>query len=122
MYMSYIYIGLILFLTVYGQLILKWRMEKFQAIPENLLEKLIFSAGLLLDPFIFSSFVAAFLASLLWLIVLTKLELTRAYPFMSLAPSLVFVFGILLLGEQFSWGKIIGLLIIMLGIYVSAKY
>lgn len=50
----------------------------------------------LFDPFVFSGFVSAFIASIFWLIAMTKFELTLAYPFMSLAPSIVFVLGILI--------------------------
>ena len=52
---------------------------------------------------------------------MTKFELTYAYPFMSLSPALVFVIGILVLGETFTIGKILGLLLIMIGILVTVK-
>jgi len=52
---------------------------------------------------------------------MTKFEITKAYPFMSLAPALVFLFGIALLGEAFTWGKLIGLVLIMVGIFITVK-
>ena len=68
----------------------------------------------LFDPLIFSGFVSAFIASIFWMLAMTKFELTYAYPFMSLSPALVFVIGILVLGEAFTMGKILGLLLIMI--------
>ena len=75
----------------------------------------------LFDPLIFSGFVSAFVASVFWMLAMTKFELTYAYPFMSLSPALVFVVGIFVLGETFTIGKLLGLLIIMLGIIVTVK-
>lgn len=53
---------------------------------------------------------------------MTHFEITIAYPFMSLALALVFVIGIVFLGETFTIGKVIGLLLILLGIFVTVKY
>lgn len=119
---SYLYIAGTLFFTVYGQIILKWRLGKFGELPEGFKEKLFFLFKAIFDPFIFSGFAAAFLASLCWMAAMTKFELTTAYPFMSLAPALVFIIGILFLGETFTIGKVIGLLFIFLGIIVTVKY
>lgn len=120
--MGYLYIFGTLAFTVYGQIILKWRIDSYQNIPVDFPQKMKFILFLLIDPFILSGFFSAFIASLFWMAAMTKFELTRAYPFMTLAPALVFVLGIVLLGEQFSWGKLLGLLIIMLGVFVSARY
>jgi undecaprenyl phosphate-alpha-L-ara4N flippase subunit ArnF len=35
---------------------------------------------------------------------------------------MVFLFGILFLGEQFSWGKVIGLIFIAIGVIISVKF
>lgn len=75
----------------------------------------------LFDPLIFSGFVSAFIASIFWMLAMTKFELTYAYPFMSLSPALVFIVGIFVLGETFTVGKLLGLLIIMIGIIVTVK-
>lgn len=75
----------------------------------------------LFDPLIFSGFVSAFIASIFWMLAMTKFELTYAYPFMSLSPALVFIVGIFVLGETFTVGKLLGLLIIMVGIIVTVK-
>jgi len=119
----YFYIFFTLLFTVYGQLILKWRLCNLKVIlPELVTDKLIYLIKLVLDPFIFSGFIAAFIASLFWMAAMTKFEITHAYPFMSLAPALVFLLGVFVLNESFTLGKVIGLIIIMLGIFITVKF
>jgi multidrug transporter EmrE-like cation transporter len=118
---GYFYIvGTILF-TVYGQLILKWRITNYGALPDMLQDKIFFLFKLLFDPFIFSGFIAAFVASFFWMAAMTKLELSFAYPFMSTAFVLVFLFSIFLFHEVITWHKIVGLLLIVAGIIVTSR-
>lgn len=119
----YFYIAGTLFFTVYGQIILKWRLSSLKVnLPEEIFQKVIYLFKLVFDPFIFSGFVAAFVASLFWIGAMTKFEITTAYPFMSLAPAIVFCFGILFLGEAFTVGKLIGLLLVILGTIITVKF
>ena len=121
--MRYIYIFGTLFFTVYGQLILKWRLGNLSfLLPQgNISEKLVSLLKLIFDPYIFSGFASAFIASLFWMAAMTKFQITEAYPFMSLAPAIVFVLGIWLLGETFTWGKVIGLVLIIVGVIITVK-
>lgn len=107
--------------TVYGQIILKWRMSKLGVLPDEFLQKLLFLFKALLDPFVFSGFLSAFIASLFWMAAMTKLELTVAYPFMSLAPAIVFILGVVILHETFTLGKVLGILLIIVGTIVTVK-
>jgi len=122
--MRYFYILGTLFFTVYGQLILKWRLSELKfTLPEGgLVEKLLSLLKLIFDPFIFSGFLSAFIASMFWMAAMTKFEITQAYPFMSLAPAIVFILGVWLLNETFTWGKVVGLVLIMIGVVVTVKY
>jgi multidrug transporter EmrE-like cation transporter len=120
--MSYIYIfGTILF-TVYGQLIIKHQVAKYGALPEDMFEKLKFVFNLFLNPFIISGFLSALIASMFWMAAMTKLQLSHAYPFMSLSFVFVFFLSIWLFGEAFTPGKLIGLILIVLGLIVSTNY
>ncbi len=119
--MGYFYIFGCIFFTVYGQIIIKWRMNLKGQLPEPLMEKLLFLLKLFLDPWLLSGFAAAFVASLFWMAVMTKFELSFAYPFMSLSFLLVFLLSIWLLGESFTWGKAFGLMLILVGIFVTVK-
>lgn len=122
--MRYFYIFATLLFTVYGQLSFKWRISNLGfVLPESgFVPKTTALILLIFDPIVFSGFFAAFLASLFWMAAMTKFELTEAYPFMSLAPAIVFLLGVWLLGETFTIGKVIGLLLIIIGTIVTVKY
>jgi drug/metabolite transporter (DMT)-like permease len=121
--MGYWYILGTLVFTVYGQLILKWRISKLSfQMPDSVFDKILSLIRLIFDPFIFSGFISAFIASLFWMAALTKVEITKGYPFMSLAPVIVFLIGVGFLGETFTWGKIIGLLLVVIGVYITVTF
>jgi len=119
--MGYFYIFGTIFFTVYGQLVLKWRIMDFGSMPDGFADKVFFLIKLLFDPFIFSGFAAAFIASFFWMATMTKFELSYAYPFMSGAFVLVFLFSVFLFQEAVTWQKVAGLILIVLGIIVSSR-
>lgn len=117
--LGYIYVLGTVLLTVYGQLILKWRLNQIN-LPTAVWEKAIFLVKLVFDPYVFSSFLSAFLASLTWMAALKEFDLSRAYPIMSLSFVLVLIAGHFFLNEPISVGKLIGTLLILSGIFVIA--
>ena len=119
--MGYFYIAGTILFTVYGQLILKWRMNKVNDFPEPALEKIIFLLKFVFEPFVFSSFVAAFVAALFWMAAMSKFDVSYAYPFMSGAFIIVFVLSVIFFNEPISWHKILGLILIVSGIIVTSR-
>ena len=122
--MGYLYVIFTILFTVYGQVILKWRISdlNWSLDMTGVIGKMIVSyMKFLFDPLIFSGFISAFIASVFWMLAMTKFELTYAYPFMALSPALVFIIGIFVLGETFTIGKVLGLLVIMIGIIITVK-
>lgn len=119
--MGYLYILLTVLLTAYGQLILKWRMNFLDEPPTPLLEKFWFLFKIIFDPYIFSGFFAAFLASLTWMAALAKFDLSFAYPFMSLAFVVVLLCSYVFLNEALTVQKIFGLVLIVLGLVVASR-
>lgn len=119
--MGYFYIFGCIFFTVYGQLILKWRLSLRGALPEALSGKLIFLAQAFLDPFILSGFAAAFVASLFWMAAMTKFDVSFAYPFMSFAFVAVLLLSALFFHEPVTFGKVLGLAMICSGIFITVK-
>jgi len=122
--MRYLYIFATILFTIYGQLILKWRMGKLGfTLPETgLMDKFVSLFRLVFDPFVLSAFLSAFVASLFWIGAMTKFEITQAYPFTSLAPVIVLILGVWVLGEPFTIGKVIGLVLIILGTIVTVRF
>ena len=119
--MGFQYIFGCIFFTVYGQLILKWRIGNYGALPDDAEGKLRFVVQVLFDPFILSGLAAAFLASVFWMAAMTKFDLSYAYPFMSLSFVLVMILSGLLFRESVDVYKITGLALIVVGIFVSSR-
>ncbi|CAD7725927.1 4-amino-4-deoxy-L-arabinose-phosphoundecaprenol flippase subunit ArnE [Xanthomonas hydrangeae] len=119
--LDYLYIVATIVFTVYGQLILKWRIGKLGALPPEALAKLKFLVMLLFDPAIFSGFAAAFLASLAWMAAMTRFELSHAYPFMSMNFVIVVLLSGWLLSEPLTWQRLIGVGLIVAGTVVAAR-
>ncbi|WP_096664085.1 EamA family transporter [Polaromonas sp. AET17H-212] len=118
---DYLYIVATIGFTVYGQLILKWRIAKFGLLPTDFFEKLKFLISLLFDPAIFSGFAAAFLASLAWMAAMTKFDLSHAYPFMSLNFVVVLLLSGWLLNEPVTFQRVLGVALIVVGTMVAAR-
>lgn len=119
--MSYFYVFLTIFFTVYGQIIIKWQVSKAGSLPEDVYSKLIFLTSLVFNPWIFSGLIAAFAASVTWMAAMTKLPLGHAYPFVSLSFVLVLILSGIVFNESITPLKILGMLIIMLGVAVGSK-
>ena len=120
-YAGYLYIVLTIAFTVYGQLVLKWQMAGVGALPSQAIDKVVFLLKLLLNPWVFSAFVGAFLASLAWMAAMTKFEISHAYPFMSLNFVLVILAGSMLFHEAMTPYKLAGLVLIVIGIIVGSQ-
>jgi uncharacterized membrane protein len=117
---DYLYIVATIGFTVYGQMILKWRISSFGPLPAGPVEKLKFLISLLFDPVIISGFAAAFLASLAWMAAMTKFDLSHMYPFMSLNFVVVLMLSGWLLSEPVTLQKALGVGLIVIGTVVAA--
>ena len=119
--MSYVFVTLTILLTVYGQLIIKWQVLNAGFFPEAALDKLKFLGLLLLNPWIISAFAAALLASVCWMAAMTRLQLSHAYPFMSLAFILVLVCSGIFFQEPITTPKIIGIALVAAGLVIGSQ-
>ena len=117
---SYMMVVLTVLLTVYAQLILKWRVLSSGLPPSDLTGGLRFYAALLCDPWIFSTFCAAFIAALCWMTAMMKLEVSKTYPFMALNFVLVGLLAVPFFGEQMTWSKACGLGLVVVGLILTS--
>lgn len=118
---GYFYIFGTIFFTVYGQLILKWRITHYGQLPESINDKLYFVAKLALDPFLISGFASTIIAAIFWIAAMTKFDISYAYPFMSLAFVLVLILSVWLFKEPINLNKMIGMAFIVIGIIISSR-
>lgn len=118
-HLLYLYLTGTIVFTVYGQLILKWRIVKYGSMPDAWSAKLIFVLHLFTDGYILSGFMAAFISSLFWMAAMTKTDLSFAYPIITAGlTALTTLLAIALLGETLSMPKILGIALIISGIVV----
>jgi len=108
-------------LTVYGQLILKWRVNRAGPLPVELVKKAVFLLTLLVDPWVVSVIPITLVAGLCWMAAMTKLELSYAYPFMSLAFVLVLILSAVLFHEAVSMPKVLGMVIVLVGLIIASQ-
>ena len=118
--MSYSFVALTILFTVYGQIVLKWKIGELAPTGVKLAE-VTQVAKILLNPWVVSAFAAAFLASLCWMAAISKLPLSKAYPFMALSFPTVAVLSVLLFSEQVNGPKIFGISLIVLGAIVLSR-
>ncbi len=119
--MSWVYVATTIVLTVYGQIVVKWQVLRHGALPRSLRGKTDFFVHLLLNPWVISVLAAAFIAALSWMAAMSRLPLSRAYPFVGLS----FVFILLLSGvffdEAITAPKIAGVGLIVTGLIVGSS-
>lgn len=108
-------------LTSYGQLVIKWQATSYQATTLGWFGKLPTVVQLLLQPWVISAFFAAFAASLCWMLAVSRLELSRAYPFMALNFLIVCIAAVPLFGEVFTLSKAIGLATVIVGLIIISQ-
>jgi drug/metabolite transporter (DMT)-like permease len=113
-------VGTVLF-TVYGQIVLKWRIAKVGALPAVFSHKIFFLLSVIWDPWVLSGLVAGFFAFLCWMAALTEFELSYAYPFMSLSFLLVLVLSAILFQEPLTVSKVVGVGLIVAGIIIGSR-
>lgn len=108
-------------LVAYSQLIVKWRTtDVVLKISENqsLFERL---STYLLDPFIFSGYLAALLGSFLWLLVISKVSLSIGFPVYIGVTFLLVIFGSwFFLHESITLTQLLAVLLIFAGITIGA--
>jgi len=119
--MSYFYVALTVALTVYGQIVIKWQVLKAGAFPLDPGDKARFLAALLLNPWVMSALAAALLASISWMAAMTRLELSHAYPFTSLAFVLVLLGSAWFFGEPITPLKVTGVVLVVLGLAIGSQ-
>lgn len=108
-------------LTVSGELLLKYGMNQhgvFGLSAGSIIPSLI---RIFTNPFILAGFALIFSGSVFWLSVISRVELSYAYPMLSLGYVLTVVASWFLFSEQVTPIRIGGLVIICLGVFVVSR-
>ena len=120
------FLNLLLIIAIFfvsaSQLIVKWEMKKHSLDDyASLSEKLMLLVSLLLNINILIALSLTVIAGLCWMVVMTKLDLSYAYPLTMLGFVIVLISSNVLFGEPITLHKILGIALISLGIFISSR-
>lgn len=118
---GYVYVLATVALTVYGQLIFKWRIDEAGAVPTGTSERFEYVARLAVNPWIVSVIIATLIASLTYGAALTRFDLSYAYPFMALSFVFVLLLSSWFFHESVTTLKVIGVVLIVAGIAIGSQ-
>ena len=117
----YVAIAATVALTVYGQGIVKWRVDDAANPPPDVGRKLEWALDLALQPWVLTAGIAVILGSLAWLAALAQLDLSVAYPLLSVSLVLVVFLGVVAFGEPLGAPKVAGALLVVAGLVVANR-
>jgi drug/metabolite transporter (DMT)-like permease len=120
-FMDHIYIFITVLATVYSQLIIRWQTSLAGPLPDNTIDIITYIANLLMKPWVLSGLFSTFIAGIAWMLAMTKFEISYAFPFVSLNYIIIMAAGFFLFGETISTLKIVGGMVVIIGIYIIAK-
>ena len=111
----YLLLGINIILGVAGQFLIKFGVNRLGDLSATGLRG--FLTGAFISPFIIAGLGLYAFSAVLWVILLSKLDLSVAYPALSLGYVLILLVSILFLGEQVSLVRFAGVFLIMVGIF-----
>mgnify|MGYP003125922542 CR=1 FL=1 len=120
-FFEHAYIIMTVLFTVYSQLVMRWQVTLAGPLPADTVGKTIYVMTLLINPWVLTGILATFFAGISWILAMTKFEISYAYPFISLNYILVLAAGFLLFDESINTYKVVGSLLVVLGVIVIAK-
>ena len=110
-----------IFMGAIGQILLKTGMSKigyisikYSDIIQNVLKAFV-------SPYILVGILSYLLSMILWLIILSRVELSFAYPMVSAGYIIVIVFSYFILHENISLLRLIGVIMVCMGILFIAR-
>jgi drug/metabolite transporter (DMT)-like permease len=123
MNLSIIYILVSVIVAVLGQLLLKKGMADFGplvlALPWDHLLNTLWQ--IIKNPYVFIGLFIYGLSTIFWLIALSRVDLSYAYPFVSLSYGIMLIAAWLIFHENLNTYRLIGTLIICLGVLIISR-
>ena len=113
---GHLYITATILFTVYSQLVMRWQVGLAGPLPDATRDKVSFVTSLLINPWVITALITTFLAGVSWMLAMSKVELSYAFPFLSLNFLIVLAAGVVLFDESLTINKLIGTALIISGI------
>jgi multidrug transporter EmrE-like cation transporter len=117
---SWLCVGLTVVLTIYGQMVVKWQILQRGHLPASLQGKFAFYVSFFLNPWVVSVLLATGVAAVSWVTALSRLELSRAYPFTALSFVTVLLLSGVFFDEAITPAKLAGIALVVAGLVVGA--
>ena len=116
---NFIFIISSVLLNALAQILLKAGMKQFGAIDlkNNIINTCI---SIALNPYIISGFIAYGISIILWLWVLSKVDVSLAYPFQALGYIVVTILAWLIFQEHIGFTRVLALIFISIGLIILA--
>ena len=105
-------------IIVIAQLLVKWQVNHAGPIPSGVRAIALHFAVLLSNPWVVLAYTLVFLAALAWMAALSQLDLSYAYPILSLTYVGVVILSSVLFGETLTVAKLTGVGMIVAGVFV----
>ena len=104
------------FFAALSQIIIKWQLSLSADKLESANSKILFLIQFFLKPWVIIAFLFTFLAGTTWVLAMSKLPLSQAYPYIGLSFVFVPLAGVFLFSEIMSQQKLLGTVIVIIGI------
>lgn len=117
---DYILLTFNVFLTVIGQILLKQGVTKVGEI-NNLKVFLSKFTQIIWNPYVISGISIYGFTTFVWLVILSRIKLSIAYPMLSLGYVIAIPFSRIFFKESIPVTRIIGAIIICIGVYLVAQ-
>ncbi len=108
-------------LTVTGELLLKTGMNRHGELNVSFSTLIPTAIKLFSSPFVLGGFAFIFSGALFWLAVLSRWPLSLAYPLLSISYIIGIVASVVLLKEKVSAVQIVGVIVIILGVFLISR-
>ncbi|MHB1665800.1 MAG: EamA family transporter [bacterium] len=114
-YSVYFYLFISIIMGVAAQILMKYGMESIGHINHLFSIKIIY---MFLNVFVLSGIISYLISMFFWINVLSKIDLSAAYPFVSIGIILTVLLAAVMLSETITIQRWIGIFIIILGVYI----
>jgi multidrug transporter EmrE-like cation transporter len=118
---GHLYILTSLFFTGSSQILMRWQVSQAGEAPPLVNGKIFFIISLLIKPWILVAMACTFLGGVIWMLALSKFELSYAYPWTGLLYIYILLAGYFLFNDAISLNKVLGTLVIIFGVFLISR-
>ena len=116
----YFYMATTIIAATTSNAIIKWVMDSV-TLPESISGQYAKVIVLLLNPWVWCSIVLTLVSALSWMLVMNKVSLSFAFPFLSISYVLIFIYGRVFFDEPITPHKIVATILVIIAVIIMHK-